>query len=100
MKELNYDWRNLPQLKDKYVQSVFTGLEIGFNISEASDHFITQIELFWFLKIDEDIAIDMLIFSGSWGLESLIRLSVELDNESKWLSGYPHHKGYKSNYDR
>jgi len=99
---ISYDWRNLPQLKDKYVLNVFNGIEIGFDISEASDHFITQIELFWFLKIDEDIATEMLMFSTDWKLEPLIRLSLELDNESKWLSKYTtiYKKGYVSNWDK
>ena len=98
---IDYDWRNLPQLKDKYVLNVFNGIEIGFDINEASDHFITQIELFWFLKIDEDIATEMLMYSTDWGLEPLIRLSLELDNESKWLSKLTniYKKGYVSNYD-
>lgn len=95
---MSYDWRNLPQLKDEYVKRVFNGLETGFDITEASDHFITSIELFWFLKIDEDIATEMLMHSVFWSLESLIRLSIELNNEAKWLSSYPHQKGYKSNY--
>lgn len=95
---MSYDWRVLPQLKDKYVANVFNGLEIGFSISDASDHFITQIELFWFLKIDEDIATDMLMHSTSWDLEPLIKLSVELNNEAQWLAGYPHKAGYRTNY--
>ena len=95
---MGYDWRALPQLKEKYVENVFNGLDIGFDIREASDHFITQIELFWFLKIDEEIAIEMLVRSNDWLLEPLMRLSIELNNEAKWLAKYPHHKGYKSNY--
>ena len=84
MSELkNYDWRELPQLKDKYVESVFNKLEIGFPMNEASDHFITKIERFWFLKIDEEVAIDMLIHGHSWHLKQLIRVSQELDNEYK-----------------
>tara|TARA_R110002110_G_scaffold415850_1_gene657995 strand:+ start:24979 stop:25269 length:291 start_codon:yes stop_codon:yes gene_type:complete len=96
---MSYDWRALPQLKDKYVNNVFNAIEIGFPIKDASDHFITQIELFWFLRIDEDIASDMLLFSKYWKLEPLIRLSIELNNEAKWLAGHPDSKGYKSNYE-
>lgn len=95
---MGYDWRRLPQLKDKYVANVFNGLDIGFSINDASDHFINQIELFWFLMIDEDIATEMLMFSVHWGLEPLVRLSVELGNEAKWMSKYPIHKGYRSCY--
>ena len=95
---MSYDWRRLPQLKDKYTKSVFNGLEIGFPINDASDHFITQIELFWFLMIDEDVATEMLLHSVTWSLEPLIRLSIELNNEAEWISKYPHHKGYESNY--
>ena len=76
----DYDWRELPQLKGKYVESVFNQLGNNFPISEASDHFITTIERFWFLKIDEEIAIDMLIHGHSWSLKQLIRVSQELDN--------------------
>ena len=84
MKEL-YDWRVLPQLKDKYVKSVFEKLEIGFPMNEASDHFITDIERFWFLKIDEEVAVDMMIAANYWGLNTLMRVSIELDNETKFV---------------
>lgn len=84
-----YDWRVLPQLKDKYVKSVFDQLEIGFPMSEASDHFITDIERFWFLKIDECVAVSMIIGSDSRDLNKLILVSELLDNENKWRSGYP-----------
>ena len=70
---MSYDWRELPQLKNNYVSDVFNNLEIGFEMCEASDHFITLIEKFWFLKIDEEIAVDMLIVSEDWKLEPLIR---------------------------
>lgn len=81
----DYDWRRLPQLKDKYVSRVFKGMDTGFPMSDASDHFITDIEIFWFLRIDEDIAIDMFGFSSwkgfYWTLEALIRVSLELENK-------------------
>jgi hypothetical protein len=86
---MGYDWRVLPQLKKKYVKSVFDELETGFQMSDASDHFITDIERFWFLKIDEAVAVDMIICEQHYDLNKLIRISQELDNETKWRNSYP-----------
>jgi len=80
-----YDWRLLPVFKDEYVTRVFNELEMGFPIDEASDHFICEIERFWFLRISEDLCIDMLIHSGFWDLSSLIRLSLEIGNDHSRL---------------
>lgn len=84
----NYDWRVLPQLKDKYVNSVFECLEMGFPIEDASDHFITDIERFWFLKIDEEIAVEMLANYQTGDLNQLILVSLTLGNEIKFHKGY------------
>ena len=85
---MNYDWRALPQLKNKYVKRVFEATEQGFPIEEASDHFITDIERFWFLKIDEDIAVEMLIHDQYNDLNQLILVSLTLGNEKKWRESY------------
>ena len=84
-----YDWRVLPQLKDKYVKSVFDQLEKNFPINEASDHFITDIERFWFLKIDESVAVEMIIREQYYNLNDLINVSLHLGNEDKWRNSYP-----------
>tara|TARA_Y100000310_G_C20474754_1_gene711852 strand:+ start:442 stop:708 length:267 start_codon:yes stop_codon:yes gene_type:complete len=84
----NYDWRALPQLKDKYVKSVFDELGMGFPINEASDHFITKIERFWFLKIDKEIAIEMMWANQGDNLNVLMLVSETLDNETKWQSSF------------
>ena len=75
-----YDWRGLAELKAKYVSNVFKALEFNFLIDEASEHFIIDIEAFWVLKIDEDVAIDMLLNSYDWNLDHLIAVSKHLDN--------------------
>ena len=84
-----YDWRVLPLLKDKYVKSVFDQLEMNFTINEASDHFITGIERFWFLKIDESVAVEMIIREQYHNLNDLINVSLHLGNEDKWRNSYP-----------
>ena len=81
------DWRVLPQLKELYVKNVWEKLENGFPMGEASDHYIAKIERFWFLKIDEEIAIQMLLTGQASDLRHLIAVSLALDNETKWRDG-------------
>lgn len=87
---MKYDWRRLTVFKNNYVNRVFNTLN-DYPINEASDDYITKIELFWHLFIDEDIAIYMLgIIDPDWKLHHLIDVSIHLDNEAKWLSSYTH----------
>tara|TARA_R110001599_G_scaffold173340_2_gene365150 strand:- start:6027 stop:6281 length:255 start_codon:yes stop_codon:yes gene_type:complete len=83
MKESIYDWRRLPSLKETYINSVFNGLDHNFKIKDASDHYVLLIETFWHLRIDEDLAIDMLVCSSFWKLSELTRVSIELNNASQ-----------------
>lgn len=85
-----YDWRVLPVLKDRYVKSVFHQVE-DFPMSSASDHYITSIERFWFLKIDEEIAVDMILHDQYHDLNVLIQVSLVLGHEKKSNEWWDNH---------
>lgn len=86
---MSYDWRALPQLRDKYVASVFAQIE-DFPIDEASDHYITNIELFWHMKIDEHIAVDMWLsqLDACKDLRQLMLVSHACGNEKAYQDGW------------
>ena len=80
------DWRALPALKDKYISNVFNyQWEDGerlhdFPMSEASDWYICFIEKMWHLKIDEDVAVELIMHNAPRDLSVLILISEALGN--------------------